>query len=461
MRGKEEWRSHLTIRNCQRAVCRIGSEVLVKKILGETMSIKRLGALLAWPLLIATGAVFAAEDNQKDGKTEVIILPEDTPEAVPLDPSPYAITDIKHSFGGYIKINGIFSHYSDGDVATPSGGRDFFRPNSIPVAPDSDSEQSFSHFDSHAKDSRFWLLSSAKMGDWDINTRFELDFRSSAQGNEVVSNSYSPRLRRAFVSFGDWLVGQEWTLFRNHAGNPESLESLGATDGLIFGRQPQVRYTAGPWQFSLENSETFLLTFGGSSRQVTGDTLVPDLHLRRNFGGRFSDFSVSAVLRHLAAEDFATGLDGEAAVVDDATLGYGLSFAGRFKVGRRDDVRFMLSGGEGIGRYLAIATSADVVSDGQGGLEPIFVTNGVLAYRHLWSNRLRSTVAVSGLLADNDPNLTGTSLTKSVRSLRANLIYEPAKKFLVGIEVLQAVRELENGESGNHTRPQVSLKYSF
>ena len=123
--------------------------------------------------------------------------------------------------------------------------------------------------------------------------------------------------------------------------------------------------------------------------------------------------------------------------------------------------RVMLTGGPGIGRYLAIATSADAVVTDSGGLEAITAINGVVAYRHLWNGRLRSTVAVSGLFIDNDTALTGNGLTESVMSARANIIYEPVAKLLIGFELLQAVRNLENGLDGDHTRPQVSLKYSF
>ncbi len=386
-------------------------------------------------------------------QTDVITLPERAPDALTADPAPLALSDVSYSFGGWVKLNAMWSRYSDGDVATPSAGRDYFRPNSIPVTaadgPDS------THFDAHAKDTRIWFLSNASLGALAVGTRLEMDFRLSDQGNEIVSNSYSPRLRRAFVTIGPWLVGQEWTLLRNHSGNPESLDSLGATDGLIFARQPQVRYTHGAWQVSLESNETFLLHQG--VRQVTGDVLIPDLHLRHNVKGGWGDVSVSAVIRHLAADGHGSG----EVTADDSAVGWGLSFGGKLKFGNGDDLRFMLTAGEGIGSYLAIATSTDAVTDDGGRLHPIPVANGAIGYRHLWNRRWRSTVAVSGLLVDNDTALTGTGLTRSVYSARANLIYEPVAKLLVGFELLQAVRNLENGLDGEHTRPQFSLKYSF
>ncbi len=395
-----------------------------------------------------------------DTYAQVIALPEATPK--PFLRAPVRLENLRNEFGGYIKANGIFSYYSDGDVATPSSGRDYFRPNSIPVATGTASESSAAHLDAHAKDTRVWLTSQATLDGIAVSARLEADFRLSEQGNEVVSNSYSPRLRRAFVRYGHWLIGQEWTVFRNHAANPESLDSLGVTDGLIFGRQPQLRYSRAGFTFSLENNELSLLSFGGGKREVTGDAVLPDLHLRRDWQGDWGQLSLAGMVRHLVADKHPSGqAEPAASLVDDTVFGYGLSLAGKIPLADKDDLRFMLSGGEGIGRYLAIATSADAVATERGTLEAIPVVNGLLAYRHVWAPRWRSTLALSGLLIDNEPALTGTTLTKSVRSVRANLIYAPAAAITMGFELLYAERHLQNGQFGNHLRPQVSFKYGF
>ena len=84
-----------------------------------------------------------------------------------------------------------------------------------------------------------------------LGTFIEMDFLVSGQGNETVSNSYSPRLRHAFITYDKWLFGQTWMTFFNVGALPENLDFVGPTEATIFGRQPMIRYTSGGLQLAL------------------------------------------------------------------------------------------------------------------------------------------------------------------------------------------------------------------
>ncbi len=102
----------------------------------------------------------------------------------------------------------------------------------------------------------------------------ELDFLGSAQGNENVSNSYSPRLRHAFFTYKNLTVGQTWSTFMNVSALPETVDFVGVMDGTVFARQPQVRYTTGNLEVALENPAS---TVGGTD---TNDNSMPDVVAR-------------------------------------------------------------------------------------------------------------------------------------------------------------------------------------
>lgn len=363
-------------------------------------------------------------------------------------------------WGGYIKTNFLISNFSDGPLDTNKAGRDYYSPHSnnsgIPVAADEASEESYQATDFHAKDTRLWLKMKGEASSYKVGGRFEMDFRANVGGNEKVSNSYNPRLRRAFMTFakGDMslLIGQEWTLFRNHKSNPESIDSLGAADGMIFGRQPQIRFSGRNFAISLENSETTVLTNGGGSVVTSGDTVLPDLHMKWTAKSKAVNFSIAGVARILSSEQ--TGTDGE-------DIGTGISLAGRFNLGANDNIRLAMNYGSGIGRYLGNGISADAVSDGNGDIKAITAYSGVLGYQHKWNDVLRSNISVSAFRADNDTDLTGTGLTKGFTSGRVNLIAEPIKNMLFGVEYLYAKRELENEQDGTLSRLQFTSKLSF
>jgi hypothetical protein len=366
------------------------------------------------------------------------------------------VPETKVTWGGFVKLDVLFSQYSEGE---PTAGRDFYVPSSIPVSPGTG--DSYSALDLHAKETRLFVKTETDFGEavGKVGTHVEFDFISGVvSGSEAVTNAYNPALRRAFITYGNWLIGQDWTTFQNLGSIPDTLDFVAwPSEGTVFGRQPMLRYTSGNFAIALENRETLLMPFGGPTPAapvaVTNDGILPDLTARLGFKGETSEFVVAALVRQLTVDN--------AGGADDDAIGAGVSVSGKVGLGA-DDIRFMVTTGDGIGRYVALGTSADAVLDAGGDLEAIGVTAGYLAYRHVWSNTWRSTVTASMFSADNDTALTGTGVTKSVQSFSANLIYAPVPKLLFGTELRLATREIEAADTdGKLTRLQFSTKYLF
>ena len=351
-------------------------------------------------------------------------------------------TDI--TLGGYIKLDASYSKFSDGEVAT-GGARDFYVPHAIPVS--DGTGDSNSYLDFHAKETRVWLKSKTNIEGLDIRTHLEFDFISGINGgNELVTNAYNPSLRRAFIQVGDWLVGQDWTTFQNLVALPETLDFVAwPTDGTVFGRHPMLRYSHNGFDVSLEDPETSLL--GGSS--LNDENTVPDFVGRYTFGGKRASYSIATVVRQLRVDGIGT------------EVGTGISFAGRFNIGSRDDLKFTITTGEGIGRYAGVGAINDAQLDANGDLEAVGVTNGFIAYRHWWTSKWRSSFVVSGLVADYDTDVAGTDVYKKSSTVSANLMYSPVNALTTGVELRYGKRELENGDDGSLTRLQFSMKYTY
>ena len=158
------------------------------------------------------------------------------------------IGDTSVKFSGYIKADALYSDYSDGTLGAGNLGRDFYIPSLTPVGGTAEGAQ----FDSHVRQSRFRFTSATPTEEGDTITGvLEFDMLVTPAGNERVSNSYTPRLRHAFVKYKNWMVGQTWTTFMDVGALPESVDFIGSTDGTIFGRQAQVRYTSGNLELTL------------------------------------------------------------------------------------------------------------------------------------------------------------------------------------------------------------------
>lgn len=289
----------------------------------------------------------------------------------------------KLTFGGYIKID---ARYVDGDVAY----RDFWVGDGAPLAEDA------SQFKIFANETRF----NTKYVHGDVTGFIEMDFWGGG-GNEVISNSAHPRIRHAFVKYKDLTVGQTWSTFMNTSAIPESADFAGATTGLVFIRQGQVRYNVGNFQVALENPESW----GGD----TSNDSVPDVVARYNFKGDWGSISVSGLTRQLNT------------TLGNSESAFGASIAGRIKTGGKDDIRFQIHKGE-LGRYVGVAAVKDLYGE-----EVEDLTSVLVSYRHFWNETLRSTVLygkVEGDVSDRERTQWGV-----------NVFQDLTKELAVGIEV--------------------------
>ena len=346
------------------------------------------------------------------------------------------------NIGGYIKLDALFSDF-DNAVGTGSA-REFYVPGATPVS----NGPSNTYFDMHAKQTRIHLGTESTVGGKKLKSYFEIDFMTQTNGTEVVTNGWSPELRHAFFEYDKWLFGQTWSTFMNVGALPESVDFIGNTDGTIFVRQAQIRYTKGPWQFSIENPET---TIAGTG--ATDDNELPDFVARYNLKHNDLSLALAGLLRQLTVND---------GTVDDSEMGWGISVTGKYMIGK-DDIRFGLNTGGGLGRYLALGTSSDAAIDASNQVEAIDSLGLFASYRHHWNQKYRSNFIYSALDVDNNTALSGigNGTTKGTWSARANLMFDWVKNVTLGGELTLANREVESGNDGDLTRLQFMAMYKF
>lgn len=355
------------------------------------------------------------------------------------------------SYSGYVKLDTLVQRTSGGQLPGNSILRDFLIPGAIPVGgPSSGYDTDFS-----ARQTRFILKTATDVGaEHTLNSQIEMDFNVTDGGDERTTNSYTPRLRQAFITYDNWLFGQAWSTFQNVGALPDTLDFIGVTPGTVFDRQPQIRWSKNGWQIALEQPETTVTTRSGARIQA-GDDVVPDVVARYNLTRPWGSLSAAGIVRTLKVsdDDFGSG--------SDTAMGYGLSVSGKIKVGPQDDLRFMATAGDGLGRYVGLNIVNDAALDAQGKLDPIFTYSGFAAFQHHWGGRLRSTVAGAYFKADNPVLLTTNQVTDESWNGLANLIWTPVDPLDIGIELLYAERTLEDGRSGNLRRMMISTRYNF
>lgn len=362
----------------------------------------------------------------------------------------------RFQYGGYIKMDGIWSQQSD-QQRSNNVGDDFLVPSTIAVG-DGDNKGD-AVFDSNAKFSRLWFKTQTETSAGLVTSYIETDFNGS--NDERLTNQSVNGLRHAFVNWDysdtdSLLMGQTWSTFFNVGALPETIDFVGPTSGTVFIRQTQARWThkmgdGASLMLSAENPSVSMYDAGGGyAANDIDDSSIPDLIARYN--GKAGNFSYS-----LAAMAREIGYDSGAQSDDE--MGLGLSLSGKYVFENGDDVKFMVNHGN-LGRYVALNAFRDAAVDVDGDVDLIDVTGGYIAYRHHWNEKLRSTFSYAMSSADNSSDILA-DVTETVSNANINVMYSPTQKLTLGAEFIYAEREVESGLDGDLERLQFMGKWAF
>jgi hypothetical protein len=359
-----------------------------------------------------------------------------------------------YKFGGYAKFDAMFTDYSSGN--TPDGNslmRQFYVPTGIPLDDGSSADDITADF--QARETRINFRADTTTAGGDSITAFiEMDFFvNGGAGNEVVSNSYNPRLRHAFIKYNKWTFGQTWSTFQDVGALPEALDFVGPAESTTFIRQSMVRYTTGGLELAAENPQTFVV--GGTRDRST----IPDLIARYTFkfGNEGSYLKIAGLYRSLKIQDTGAGSQ-------EDEPGYGITASTKLMFGNGADLRAMVTYGDGVGRYVGLGFVPDGYVDGNGSIATAEMVAAFVALRVPFGNGWRMNVMYGTTDIDYDSDVIAAGLNDTASSFHVNLIYNILPKLDVGAEIMYGEREtigpaLPN--KGDFTRLQFSAKYAF
>lgn len=382
-------------------------------------------------------------------------------EAKPTAPAEgFRVGGTTFKLGGFVKAVASATRYDDGMLAGGSLGKEFYLPQQIPVGGTSTRD-----FMANARQTRLFFTSSTHLGSKELKSHIEFDFAlaTAPPGAQRATNAYTPTLRRAFLTYDKFLIGQEWTTFQNPALLPESTDFVGPLEGTVFVRQMIVQYRQPlspglELHLALENPQTETVNTTNAALADNDQDRVPDLVAKLVYKQPNLDLHVAGLVRQLSVHDGGS---------NDDMVAWGISAGGKFAFGpdRRHDVRFSATYGDGIGRYLGLGYAPDALYDRNVlGNRLINVGNfaGFASLKLGWTGNLRSTLAVGYSHADYPGGIVVPGLANvSAYSAALNLFWSPVKNLDIGVEVRHAEREVANGLKGQMDRLEMAAKYTF
>lgn len=352
-------------------------------------------------------------------------------------------TDTGFQIGGYAKLDTIYD-------PRPAGNIDKFVSSTIPVELPGEGQPS--NFNLHARQTRFqlnFIKGTQATPRGPLRFYLEADF-FGADGPLAF------RMRHAYGSKANLLAGHTWTTFADPDAYPDTVD-FEMAPGTTQNRQPQIRYTI---PLNAERNMSIALaiekpTVDIEFEGVTRVTRWPDVIARFRRDWKGAHVQLGGVFRSMGASDLETTTDTAFGIAGSATVGWTVVGSDLLTAG--------IVGGQGAAHYISTISGLGLdaaINEVDRELDPVSAIGAYAAYKHLWSDRWRSTLSYGFNNVEDNQFLPDTAI-ESNHVASANLILKFARAATVGLEYIWGDNHLMGGDDGWAQRLQLGLKYDF
>lgn len=259
-------------------------------------------------------------------------------------------------------------------------------------------------------------------GDKALSGKVEVDFLGGASFDNL-------RIRHAYISYANWLIGQTWSNFAVPDYIPETVDALVYAGGSIK-RTPQVRYTS---TISPETNLVFAVE-DPKDATITGiKQRLPALTARLNH--KFADnLTVSA-----------RAMGNEKRVNEDEKMAWGVGLGAKYDVVPGTTLKADYYHVKGDSSFVSYANTGVITATNGDLLQSEFDSISV-GLTQQFNDKLRGTLGYGYMNFDEDQAYINavTDKTKANKDLWqawANVFYSPTKPLSFGLEYVYGERE--------------------
>lgn len=293
-------------------------------------------------------------------------------------------------------------------------------------------------------------------GDKALSGKVEVDFLGGASFDNL-------RIRHAYISYANWLIGQTWSNFAVPDYIPETVDALVYAGGSIK-RTPQVRYTS---TISPETNLVFAVE-DPKDATITGiKQRLPALTARLNH--KFADnLTVSA-----------RAMGNEKRVNEDEKTAWGVGLGAKYDVVPGTTLKADYYHVKGDSSFVSYANTGVVAAGGN--LYQSEFDSITVGITQQFNDKLRGTVGYGYMNFDQDQNYVNaliastpaseaqsnaTRANKDLWQAWANVFYSPTKPLSFGLEYVygerKALAAATNGsDTGEDNRINAVAIYNF
>lgn len=284
-------------------------------------------------------------------------------------------------------------------------------------------------------------------GDKALSAKVEVDFLGGAGLDNL-------RIRHAYMSYANWLIGQTWSNFAVPDYMPETVDALAYAGGAVK-RTPQVRHTS---TFS-PATNLVLAVEDPKDATITGiKQRLPALTARLNH--KFADnLSVSA-----------RAMGNEKRVNEDEKMAWGVGLGAKYEVVPGTTLKADYYHVKGDSSFVSYANPG-VVRATNGDLLQSEFDSITVGLTQQFNDKLRGTLGYGYMNFEQDngyvtATANPTAINKDLWQAWANVFYSPTKPLSFGLEYVYGEREAlgaaTNGSTkGEDNRINAVAIYSF
>lgn len=278
----------------------------------------------------------------------------------------------------------------------------------------------------------------------EVGGKLEMDFFGGATRDQF-------RIRHAYISLDQWLIGQTWSTFIAPEYYPETVDA-GTFVGGALQRSPMLRYSD-----KLSANTSFAIAIEDPKYTTTSD---PDNEMR-----------LPAVVGRLNHKfDNGSLLSGRTFMVEkktstDKEWAWGVGLGGKYQLSPQTFLKADYYHVKGDGRFLLWANNSYVVDDKNNIQSNEFDTISA-GITHQFNSQLRSTLGYGYMKAKDDnrfAEIQKSNLTQNKELWQGwiNAMYNPYKPITLGLEYVYGERETFDGRNGIDNRVNMMASYDF
>ena len=363
---------------------------------------------------------------------------------------------LKTAGGAEVKLYGFVR--GDASYQFEGGNAIFNRINAVALDNAADKTKTEDRFYSTATTTRLGLDFKSPIEGQNVGGKIEVDFRGTND---------SLRIRHAYLTLNNWLLGQTTSSFLATDLQPEMLD-FNSPLGIGTFRTPMVRYSD---KLSADTAYFVGLEKGRDDNRFPALTAK----VKHSFAEGKGTTSIRALSQEVRSRDaFQDVKDADGVVVgtkqiskDESEFAWGLAAGVKYQLSKQLQIMGDYSHVKGDDKFLLYSNSPFNINANDLSLNLNEFDALTVGATYQFNPKVRSTLGY-GLMLANDSNdyadnlaSTDTVQNKTLQQGWLNVMYSPVTPVTLGVEYVYGERETFSGETGKDNRVGAMARYNF